>query len=80
MLQTGILLLLSVEVWNLMNNKNKKRTCYLMICKTTIETPVGSENVPGYMFVHVKSPGNPFILQTINWMIIIIYHEVKEFI
>ncbi|CAC5402287.1 unnamed protein product [Mytilus coruscus] len=45
MFPTGTLLLLSVEVWNLINNKKERRICDLIICKTTIETPVGSDDV-----------------------------------
>ncbi|CAC5405523.1 unnamed protein product [Mytilus coruscus] len=76
MFPTGILLLLSVEVWNLINNKKERRICDLIICKTTIETLIGSDDVRGDMFVN--SPGNPFICKTINCMTISIDHVVKE--
>ncbi|CAC5392247.1 unnamed protein product [Mytilus coruscus] len=76
MFPTGTLLLLSVEVWNLINNKKERRICDLIICKTTIETPVGSDDVHEDMFVN--SPGNPFICKTINCMTISIDHVVKE--
>ncbi|CAC5372566.1 unnamed protein product [Mytilus coruscus] len=76
MFPTGTLLLLSVEVWNLINNKKERRICDLIICKTTIETPVGSDDVQGDMFVN--SPGNPFICKTINCMTISIDHVVEE--
>ncbi|CAC5420176.1 galE [Mytilus coruscus] len=76
MFPSGTLLLLSVEVWNLINNKKERRICDLIICKTTIETPVGSDDVHEDMFVN--SPGNPFICKTINCMTISIDHVVKE--
>ncbi|CAC5384705.1 unnamed protein product [Mytilus coruscus] len=76
MFPTGTLLLLSVEVWNLINDKKERRVCDFIICKTTIETPVGSDDVLGDMFVN--SPGNPFICKTINCITISIDHVVKE--
>ncbi|CAC5396915.1 UBC [Mytilus coruscus] len=76
MFPTGTLLLLSIEVWNLINNKKERRICDLIICKTTIETPVGSDYVQGDMFEN--SPGNPCICKTINCMTISIDHVVKE--
>ncbi|CAC5415304.1 unnamed protein product [Mytilus coruscus] len=76
MFPTGTLLLLSVEVWNLINNKKERRICDFIICKTTIETPVGSDDVLGDMFAN--SPGNPFICKTINCITISIDHVVKE--